>query len=148
MAIRKNKKFIDPRYFMDEKMQVIKEAAISPAGALGAINAWLIRLVAGLGSFKFDPDTPPPQSKFGKRDGVGPYEIWQEQQEKVAAAIDAINSGKYTAQQLQRATKMANPRTPTAWLTLATKVAQRPEPLTAMGKIKGMFGLRRVGIII
>jgi len=26
MAIRKNKKFIDPRYFMDEKTDVIKEA--------------------------------------------------------------------------------------------------------------------------
>ena len=25
MAIRKNKKFIDPRYFMDEKTDVIKE---------------------------------------------------------------------------------------------------------------------------
>ena len=25
MAIRKNKKFIDPRYFMDEKAGVIKE---------------------------------------------------------------------------------------------------------------------------
>jgi hypothetical protein len=140
MAIRKNTRRFDPRYFMDEKTDIIKEGTDSS----GHINAWLIRLVAGLGSFKFDPDTPPPQSKFGKRDGVGPYEIWQEQQEKVAAAIDAINSGKYTAQQLQRATKMANPRTPTAWLTLATKVAQRPEPLTAMGKIKGMFGLEEL----
>ena len=137
MAIRKNTRRFDPRYFMDEKTDIIKEGTDSS----GHIDAWLIRIVAGLGSFKFDPDTPPPQSKFGKRRGVGPYEIWQEQQEEVAAAIDAINSGKYTAQQLQRATKMANPRTPTAWLTLATKVAQRPEPLTAMGKIKGMFGL-------
>ena len=140
MAIRKNTRRFDPRYFMDEKTDIIKEGTDSS----GHINAWLIRLVAGLGSFKFDPDTPPPQSKFGKRDGVGPYEIWQEQQEKVAAAIDAINSGKYTAQQLQRATKMANPRTPTAWLALAAKVAQRPEPLTAMGKIKGMFGLEEL----
>ena len=140
MAIRKNTRRFDPRYFMDEKTDIIKEGTDSS----GHINAWLIRLVAGLGSFKFDPDTPPPQSKFGKRDGVGPYEIWQEQQEKVAAAIDAINSGKYTAQQLQSATKMANPRTPTAWLALAAKVAQRPEPLTAMGKIKGMFGLEEL----
>ena len=141
MAIRKNKKFIDPRYFMDEKMQVIKEAAISPAGALGAINAWLIRLVADLGpnAFKFDPDMPPPPNM-----GRGASETWQEQQEKVAAAIEAINSGKYTAQQLQDATKMANPRTPPAWLTLATMVAQRPEPLTTMGKVKGMFGLEEL----
>ena len=139
MAIRKNTRRFDPRYFMDEKTDIIKEGTDSS----GHINAWLIRLVAGLGSFKFDPDTPPPQSKFGKRDGVGPYEIWQEQQEKVAAAIDAINSGKYTAQQLQRATKMANPRTPTAWLTLATKVAQRPEPLTAYGQDKRNVWLRR-----
>ena len=140
MARRKNTRRFDPRYFMDEKTDIIKEGTDSS----GHINAWLIRLVAGLGSFKFDPDTPPPQSKLGKRDGVGPYEIWQEQQEKVAAAIDAINSGKYTAQQLQSATKMANPRTPTAWLALAAKVAQRPEPLTAMGKIKGMFGLEEL----
>ena len=140
MKFRQNKKFIDPRYFMDEKTDIIKEGTDSS----GHIDAWLIRIVAGLGSFKFDPDTPPPQSKFGKRDGVGPYEIWQEQQEEVAVAIEAINSGKYTAQQLQRATKMANPRTPTAWLTLATMVAQRPEPLTTMGKIKGMFGLEEL----
>jgi hypothetical protein len=135
--MRKNTRRFDPRYFMDEKTDIIKEGATSS----GHIDAWLIRIVAGLGSFKFDPDTPPPQSKFGKRDGVGPYEIWQEQQEEVASAIEKINSGKYTAQQLQSATKMANPRTPTAWLTLATKVAQRPEPLTTMGKVKGMFGL-------
>jgi hypothetical protein len=140
MAIRKNTRRFDPRYFMDEKTDIIKEGTDSS----GHIDAWLIRIVAGLGSFKFDPDTPPPQSKFGKRDGVGPYEIWQEQQEEVAVAIEAINSGKYTAQQLQRATKMANPRTPTAWLTLATMVAQRPEPLTTMGKIKGMFGLEEL----
>jgi len=25
MAFRKNKKFIDPRYFMDEKTEIIKE---------------------------------------------------------------------------------------------------------------------------
>jgi len=128
--------------------QIIKEelskALNDDDNSSGHIDAWLIRIVAGLGSFKFDPDTPPPQSKWGKRDGVGPYEIWQEQQEEVAAAIEAINSGKYTAQQLQDATKMANPRTPPAWLTLATKVAQRPEPLTTMGKIKGMFGLEEL----
>jgi hypothetical protein len=142
MAIRKNTKRIDPRYFMDEKTDVVKEGADSS----GHIDAWLIRLVADLGpdAFKFDPSKPPPDHPWGKRDGVGPYEIWQERQEKVAAAIEAINSGKYTAQQLQDATKMANPRTPPAWLTLATMVAQRPEPLTTMGKVKGMFGLEEL----
>ena len=30
MARRKNKKFIDPRYFMDEKTDIIKEAAYEP----------------------------------------------------------------------------------------------------------------------
>ena len=142
MTMRKNTRRFDPRYFMDEKTDIIKEGATSP----GHIDAWLIRLVADLGpdAFKFDPSKPPPQSKFGKRDGRGAPEIWQERQEKIAAAIEKINSGKYTAQQLQDATKMANPRTPTAWLTLATKVAQRPEPLTTMGKIKGMFGLEEL----
>ena len=28
MAIRKNKKFIDPRYFMDEKTEIIKEEIV------------------------------------------------------------------------------------------------------------------------
>ena len=33
MAIRKNKKFIDPRYFMDEKTDVIKEEMGEPQQA-------------------------------------------------------------------------------------------------------------------
>ena len=32
MAIRKNTKRIDPRYFMDEKMEVVKEISKCPAG--------------------------------------------------------------------------------------------------------------------
>ena len=54
MAIRKNTKRIDPRYFMDEKTDVVKEGADSS----GHIDAWLIRLVADLGpdAFKFDPE--------------------------------------------------------------------------------------------
>ena len=137
MAIRKNKKFIDPRYFMDEKTGVIKEGADSS----GHIDAWLIRLVANIGpnAFEFDPSKPPLPI-----DGRGASETWQEQQKEVAMAIEKINSGKYTAQQLQRATKMANTRTPPAWIALAAKIAQRPEPLTTMGKIKGMFGLEEL----
>ena len=43
MARRKNKKFIDPRYFMDEKIDVIKEGEISnlyrkPSEASRAFN--------------------------------------------------------------------------------------------------------------
>ena len=38
MAIRKNKKFIDPRYFMDEKTDVIKEAAYEPSRAVADID--------------------------------------------------------------------------------------------------------------
>ena len=32
MAIRKNKRFVDPRYFMDEKMEVVEEISKCPPG--------------------------------------------------------------------------------------------------------------------
>ena len=38
MAIRKNKKRIDPRYFMDEKTDIIKEAAYEPGPAVADID--------------------------------------------------------------------------------------------------------------
>ena len=141
MARRKNTRRFDPRYFMDEKTDIIKEGTDSS----GHIDAWLIRIVAGLANFRFDPNKQPPQSKFGKRRGRGAYEVWQEQQGKVANAIRAINSGKYTAEQLQSATKMASSNAPPqVWIMLAGEVAGRPEPLTTMGKIKGMFGLEEI----
>ena len=38
MAIRKNKKFIDPRYFMDEKTEVVKEVAYEPGRAVSSVD--------------------------------------------------------------------------------------------------------------
>ena len=130
----------------EEIEKVLKEAAVAPE----SVNAWLIRLVAQDSSpgqmtnspFQtFDPNKPPPQSKFGKVGGRGAYEVWQDQGEAIAKAIEAINGGEYPPQQLQRATQAAAVPPPQAWIILAGEVGRRPEPRTAMGKLKGMFGL-------
>ena len=39
MAIRKNKKFIDPRYFMDEKTEIIKEELSKTLSEISAADA-------------------------------------------------------------------------------------------------------------
>jgi len=47
---RKNKKFIDPRYFMDEKMEVIKEVEIEPRKSRDLKTGWGMTGAAALGA--------------------------------------------------------------------------------------------------
>lgn len=47
MAIRKNKKRIDPRYFMDEKTDVVKEVAYEPGRAVAGIDTGEKRISPG-----------------------------------------------------------------------------------------------------
>jgi len=47
---RKNKKFIDPRYFMDEKMEVIKEVEIEPRKSRDRASGWGVAAGGAIGA--------------------------------------------------------------------------------------------------
>jgi hypothetical protein len=63
MAFRKNKKFIDPRYFMDEKTEIIKEEF---ENLIEADEAWVLRKSGATDAGSFLQPTPALTQKKGE----------------------------------------------------------------------------------
>ena len=59
MAIRKNTKFIDPRYFMDEKTNIIKEELVESGGSVGNFGGVAYALGAVAGRNEAPPEDNP-----------------------------------------------------------------------------------------
>ena len=63
MKFRKNKKFIDPRYFMDEKTEIIKEEL---ENLIEADEAWVLRKSGTTDAESFLQPTPALAQKKGE----------------------------------------------------------------------------------
>ena len=128
---RKNKKFIDPRYFMNEKVENINPTAV---------NVYLLRIVSGVRI-----EDEPPRHAWGRRK----HAMWKQEEEEVDQAIAKINNGEYTEDQLGRAEKQAATIPPHFSDLEITKAGQidlpLPEPKSKIGrmvgKLKDRFGL-------
>ena len=75
MAIRKNTKFIDPRYFMDEKTNIIKEELVESGGSVGNFGGVAYALGAVAGRNEAPPeDTPDSEIQRKATESCGSFD--------------------------------------------------------------------------